>query len=75
MSNYDSRNFESDPSDANVGVEIRGLRKVFGDKVAVAGTHLKMYQGQIMALLGHNGAVNTVFRDHCLMPCRAKQPQ
>ena len=40
-------------------IEIKGLRKVFptpdGQLVAVAGLHLTMYEGQIFALLGHNG--------------------
>ena len=36
-------------------IEIKGLRKSFGDKVAVDGLNLSMYQGQITALLGHNG--------------------
>lgn len=37
------------------GVHIRGLRKEFGDKTAVDGLDLSMYNGQIFALLGHNG--------------------
>lgn len=36
-------------------IEILNLRKVFGDKVAVDGLNLSMYNGQITALLGHNG--------------------
>merc|ERR1712176_880923 len=36
-------------------IEISGLRKEFGDKVAVDGLSLSMYSGQITALLGHNG--------------------
>jgi len=36
-------------------VQIRGLRKTFGDKVAVKGLNLTMYRDQITALLGHNG--------------------
>jgi ATP-binding cassette, subfamily A (ABC1), member 3 len=38
------------------GIEIRRLRKVFGDKTAVDGLSLSMYKGQVTALLGHNGA-------------------
>lgn len=38
------------------GIEIRSLRKVFGDKTAVDGLSLSMYKGQVTALLGHNGA-------------------
>ncbi|CAE8598611.1 unnamed protein product, partial [Polarella glacialis] len=41
-------------------VQTRGLRREFntpgGTKVAVAGLDLTMYQGQVLALLGHNGA-------------------
>ena len=40
-------------------IEIRGLRKDFGDKTAVDGLNLSMYKGQITALLGHNGAGKT----------------
>eukprot|EP00045_Choanoeca_perplexa_P016896 m.234753 g.234753 ORF g.234753 m.234753 type:complete len:1739 (-) comp17391_c0_seq2:66-5282(-) len=54
-----SRNFEVDPEGLEAGVDIRNLRKVFGTKVAVNGTSLKMFEGQITALLGHNGAGKT----------------
>ncbi|CAM9223755.1 unnamed protein product [Phaeothamnion confervicola] len=37
-------------------VRIRGLRKRYADKVAVAGLDLTLYEGQITCLLGHNGA-------------------
>jgi ATP-binding cassette subfamily A (ABC1) protein 3 len=40
-------------------LKIRGLRKEFGDKVAVNNVSLTMYSGQIFALLGHNGAGKT----------------
>lgn len=36
-------------------IEIKGLRKQFGDKMAVDGLTLSMYSGEITALLGHNG--------------------
>lgn len=42
-------------------LSIRGLRKVFKataggeDRVAVEGLNLTLYEGQITALLGHNG--------------------
>lgn len=39
-----------------LGIEIKGLRKQFGDKTAVDGLNLSMYNGQVTALLGHNGA-------------------
>ena len=40
-------------------VKLRGLRKEFGDKVAVSGLDLTMYEGEIFVLLGHNGAGKT----------------
>ena len=40
-------------------MKIRGLRKVFGEKIAVHNTNITMYTGQIFALLGHNGAGKT----------------
>ncbi|KAJ7376779.1 hypothetical protein OS493_032513 [Desmophyllum pertusum] len=46
-----------------VGVSINGLRKIFegstGSKVAVDELSLKIFKGQITALLGHNGAGKT----------------
>ena len=42
------------------GIEIRNLSKVFsGNKVAVSNLNMKMYEGQITALLGQNGAGKT----------------
>ena len=41
---------------AGESIEIRGLRKTFGDKTAVDGLSMSLYNGQITALLGHNGA-------------------
>ncbi|CAB9505681.1 Retinal-specific ATP-binding cassette transporter [Seminavis robusta] len=40
-------------------IEIKNLRKDFGEKVAVDGLNLSIYNGQITALLGHNGAGKT----------------
>ncbi|GBG28748.1 ABC transporter ATP-binding protein [Hondaea fermentalgiana] len=44
-------------------VQVRDLRKVFstpsGPKTAVDGLSLDMYEGEILALLGHNGAGKT----------------
>jgi ABC-type multidrug transport system ATPase subunit len=45
----------------NSGVHISDLRKQFGEKTAVDGLNLSMYQGQITALLGHNGAGTLVY--------------
>mmetsp|Transcript_19452 Transcript_19452/g.28094 ORF Transcript_19452/g.28094 Transcript_19452/m.28094 type:complete len:2009 (+) Transcript_19452:240-6266(+) len=41
------------------GIQIKNLRKQFGEKTAVDGLNLSMYSGQITALLGHNGAGKT----------------
>jgi len=41
--------------DMNI-LKIMGLKRTFGDFKAVDGINLKMYSGQIFALLGHNGA-------------------
>ena len=40
-------------------LKIRKLMKVFKDKVAVGGVDLDCYKGQILCLLGHNGAGKT----------------
>ena len=40
-------------------LKVHGLKKTFGDFQAVRGVNLKMYKGQIFALLGHNGAGKT----------------
>lgn len=40
-------------------IEIRNLRRAFGDKLAVDGLNLSMYSNSITALLGHNGAGKT----------------
>lgn len=40
-------------------MQILGLRKEFGPKVAVDNNYLKLYEGDIFALLGHNGAGKT----------------
>ncbi|CAG2240533.1 ABCA3 [Mytilus edulis] len=52
--------FEAEPSDKKAGIAIQHLRKVYGNgkkkKIAVRDTTLNMYEGNITALLGHNGA-------------------
>lgn len=59
----DKRNYEpvvnpeliTQEAEKNI-LKITGLKKHFGDFKAVNGVNLKMYKGQIFALLGHNGA-------------------
>lgn len=40
-------------------IELRNLRKTFGEKTAVDGLSMSIFSGQITALLGHNGAGKT----------------
>ncbi|XP_012941784.1 ATP-binding cassette sub-family A member 3 [Aplysia californica] len=54
-----NRRFEKEPTGVNAGIQIKNLKKRFGPKVAVAGTSLNMFEGQISVLLGHNGAGKT----------------
>lgn len=49
-------NYESEPTDKKAGIKIRGLRKVYGKKVAVNDLNLNIFEDQITVLLGHNGA-------------------
>lgn len=49
-------NYEDEPTDKNAGIKIRGLRKVYGNKVAVNNLNLNIYENEITVLLGHNGA-------------------
>ncbi|XP_050403065.1 phospholipid-transporting ATPase ABCA1 isoform X2 [Patella vulgata] len=57
----DKEKIEREPADRNIGVGIRGLRKVYsqGKKVAVDRLSLNFYEGQITSFLGHNGAGKT----------------
>ena len=48
---------EEEPIGLKAGVQIKGLTKQYHkDKRAVNSIHLNMYENQITALLGHNGA-------------------
>lgn len=51
------------------GVVIKGLRKEFGPKVAVAGLDLHLRVGDITCLLGHNGAGESVVVCRCRCRC------
>ena len=37
-------------------IEVRGLRKSYGEQAAVRGVSLDIEEGEVYALLGHNGA-------------------
>uniref|UniRef100_A0A6P7GKL5 ATP-binding cassette sub-family A member 3-like n=1 Tax=Diabrotica virgifera virgifera TaxID=50390 RepID=A0A6P7GKL5_DIAVI len=51
--------FETEPENLKPGIQIRNLKKVFNQKVAVRNLSLNMYEDQITVLLGHNGAGKT----------------
>lgn len=59
-SNVDKSNFESEPMNKSVGIEIRNLTKKFtSDKAAVNNLSINIYSNQITCLLGQNGAGKT----------------
>ncbi|WBB54814.1 ABC transporter ATP-binding protein [Verrucosispora sp. WMMD573] len=43
----------------DVAIRVRGLRKAYGDSLAVAGLDLDVHRGEVFALLGPNGAGKT----------------
>ncbi|MCX4470330.1 ABC transporter ATP-binding protein [Micromonospora sp. NBC_01655] len=45
--------------DDELAISVRGLRKAYGDNVAVAGVDLAVHRGEVFALLGPNGAGKT----------------
>ncbi|SBT50349.1 ABC transporter ATP-binding protein [Micromonospora narathiwatensis] len=45
--------------DDELAISVRGLRKAYGDNVAVAGVDLDVQRGEVFALLGPNGAGKT----------------
>jgi ATP-binding cassette subfamily A (ABC1) protein 3 len=55
----DNDMMEAVSGDLKALIEIQDLRRTFGAKVALNRLSLKMYEGQIFALLGHNGAGKT----------------
>ncbi|KAK2724560.1 phospholipid-transporting ATPase ABCA3-like [Artemia franciscana] len=53
-------NCEEEPLNLKAGVVLSGLTKVYKqNKVAVNNVNLRLFEGQITALLGHNGAGKT----------------
>ena len=50
---HTNANFENEPMDKKIGVKIKGLHKRFGNKNAVNGLNLNMYEDQITVLLGN----------------------
>lgn len=54
----DARDVEEQAA-APVAARLSGLWKVYGKKVAVRDLSLELHQGEILALLGHNGAGKT----------------
>lgn len=58
--NTNKTNFESEPKNKSIGIEIRNLTKKFSnDKAAVNNLSLNIYNDQITCLLGQNGAGKT----------------
>lgn len=47
-------NFEEEPNDLKIGIQISNMSKMFGTKLAVKKLNLNMYEDQITVLLGHN---------------------
>jgi ABC-type uncharacterized transport system ATPase subunit len=50
------KNIETEPFHLPVGISIKGLTRKFKEKTAVNNLSLNFFEGQITALLGHNGA-------------------
>ncbi|PSN49124.1 ATP-binding cassette sub-family A member 3 [Blattella germanica] len=55
----DPENFEDEPENVPIGINIKHLSKKFGSHEAVKDLNLRVYDGQITVLLGHNGAGKT----------------
>src|SRR3954470_7649707 len=45
--------------DGEAAIQVRGLRKTYGDNIAVGGVDLDVARGEVFALLGPNGAGKT----------------
>ncbi|VDK64160.1 unnamed protein product [Onchocerca ochengi] len=55
-----SDNFEQEPVDLKLAVDISNLVKIYGNGTkALDGLNMRFYESQITALLGHNGAGKT----------------
>lgn len=51
--------FEKPPENLEVSIQFKNLFKRYGEVVAVNNVNLNVYEGEITALLGHNGAGKT----------------
>ncbi|XP_067637687.1 phospholipid-transporting ATPase ABCA3 isoform X2 [Eurosta solidaginis] len=51
--------FEAEPVGKHVGLQVKNLKKRFGEKYAVKGLSVNLYEDEITVLLGHNGAGKT----------------
>jgi ABC-type polysaccharide/polyol phosphate transport system ATPase subunit len=47
---------EQEPANLSIGISIKGMTRKFKEKTVVNNLTLNFYEGQITALLGHNGA-------------------
>ena len=65
--------FDSVPSSASPIVEIRGLTRKFGDKVALNDLSLVVPRGGVFGLIGGNGAGKTTLIKHILGMLKAQQ--
>uniref|UniRef100_A0A183H4M8 ABC transporter domain-containing protein n=1 Tax=Onchocerca flexuosa TaxID=387005 RepID=A0A183H4M8_9BILA len=55
-----SDNYEQEPTDLKLAVDISNLFKIYGNGTkALDGLNMRFYESQITALLGHNGAGKT----------------
>jgi heme exporter protein A len=50
---------EKDQSHSGVAIELRGLRREFGDRAALDGLDLRLERGESLAVLGPNGSGKT----------------
>ncbi|XP_068154368.1 LOW QUALITY PROTEIN: phospholipid-transporting ATPase ABCA3 [Drosophila tropicalis] len=55
----DANAFETEPEGKHIGLQMRNLKKRFGDKTVVKGLSMNMFEDEITVLLGHNGAGKT----------------